>query len=485
MPMRRLLTLLLTIAAVTGCATKAKPVSPPVASVAAPPAVDVAALMRHGCFRCLEQAMAAATGEQAFEVAALLTWRAKELGLPYDAYLEKARALAPDDPAFAVYLQILEGAPVEPLSGERYSGRDGAFASATRTGSPGAPGRLAPVNERARGWRDGLATAPGSPMLRGYAMLLANCTARVFGDTGVPAADAVMVDGEAPLLRYRAGLCGDGTDLRRLREEDPDFVDADFLLGRLALGGRAPELDEALRRIQAVAAAFPESPAVMTVLGIVYEQREEWAEAFAAFDSVVTRAPEHRDALLGRTMALSHLGRNVEAVASATRMIELGSWFLGEAHYWRAWNEFQLQQYPLARTDADRAKSLMVNASVFVLSGLIEWNERRLPTAESELVEALKMDFGRCDAARYLGRIRTQRAELPEAIAAFKQAIQCFNLAITVRQRYIADVEAGTSTPATKARLIAGHQRAIAASIKDRDECTQNLAALEKTGGRS
>jgi len=250
----------------------------------------------------------------------------------------------------------------------------------------------------------------------------------------------------------------------------------------MALGTPPADLDEALRWMQSARAAFPASLAIATSLARVHDDREEWNDALTTYEAVIAALPQHRDALLGRTIALSHLARHDDAIASATRMIELGDWLLGEAYYWRAWNEFSLQQYPPAREDTDRAKSRMINASVFVLSGLVEWNLLRLPTAESELEEALKMDFGRCDAARYLGRVRVQRNKAPEALAAFKQAIQCFDLSITVRRKIIADLQAGTGTDATKARLIAGHQRAIDSSTADRDECQRNMAALEKRG---
>ena len=54
--------------------------------------VDVAGLITRGCFRCLERALAAAEGETRFEVAALLTLRAKELGIPYVGYRQAAQA---------------------------------------------------------------------------------------------------------------------------------------------------------------------------------------------------------------------------------------------------------------------------------------------------------------------------------------------------------------------------------------------------------
>jgi tetratricopeptide (TPR) repeat protein len=292
-----------------------------------------------------------------------------------------------------------------------------------------------------------------------------------------------VADDDSPLLRYRAGMCERLPErLRAFRDGDPEFVDADFTLARYAMAARPTELDEALRRLQSAHQAFPESLAAATALGGVREEREEWTEALEQYDGVLAQLPNHRDALLGRITSLSRLKRHDDAIAAATKMIELGSWFIGEAHYWRAWNLFSTQKYSDARIDADRAKSLMVNAAVFVLSGLIEWNERRLPTAEEEFESALKMDFGRCDAAQYLGRVRVQRNRVPEAMAAFQQAIQCFDLSVTLRRKLIEDVQAGPGTEATKARLTAGHERAIADAIEDREECRQNLTALEQRG---
>ena len=472
----RCLLILCVCAAVASCANRKPIVSPPAASTAAVPVVDVAAVVRHGCYHCLERALAAAQGEQAFEVAALLTLRAKELGLPYDDYRKRAGVAAPADPAFAIYLEVIDAAPVDLLTGERYL-REPPAPRIDRDAN-GVPIRPPSMADRAVGWREALKTGPGSDIFRRYLDIAIGCSI-----TQPAPAELTPAEHDVPLLRYRMGLCGrQPEDFRRFRDGDPEFVDADVTLGRIALNTAPVDLDEALRWMQSAHAAFPESPSIATLLGHVYDEREEWTQALATYDSLVAVMPLHREALLGRTIALSHLGRNQEAMATATRMIELGSWLIGEAYYWRAWNEFAIQQYQVAREDTDRAKARMINASVFVLSGLVEWNLLQLPTAESELEEALKMDFGRCDAARYLGRVRMQRNKPPEAIAAFRQAIQCFDLAISVRQTLIANIQAGAGSEATKARLIAGHQRAIDSSLADRAECQQNMANLEKRG---
>jgi tetratricopeptide (TPR) repeat protein len=470
------------ILATAGCAPR-RSVTPPIAAAPSPavPPVDVTGLMQHGCFRCLERALDAATGEQAFEVATLLTLRAKELGLPSDEYRSRAAAAAPPDPAFATYLLAVDAIPADALSGERYL-RDPAPPIRFERDASGAPVRQPSPAERATGWRDALRSGPGSATFRRYLDIALGCTL-VPRTADTPAPVLTPAEREVPILRYRIGLCGtDVADFRAFRAADREFVDGDFPLAKIALNSQPADLDEALRLMQSAHAAFPTSMAITTSLGAVYDQREEWGNALTTYEAAIVLMPRHRDALLGRTVALSHLARHDEAIASATQMIELGDWLVGEAYYWRAWNAFARQQYPAARDDTDRTKSRMVNAAVFVLSGLVEWNLLRLPTAESEFEEALKMDFGRCDAARFLGRVRVQRNKVPEALAAFQQAIQCFDLSITVRQKLVADIQAGGGSEATKARLTAGHQRAIASAMADRDECRQNVAALEKRG---
>src|SRR6185312_3816971 len=111
---------------------------------------------------------------------------------------------------------------------------------------------------------------------------------------------------------------------------------------------------------------------------------------------------------------------------------------VGEAYYWRGWNQLRLEQHEAARGDADRAKTLMSNAAVFVLSGVIEWRLQRLDTAEKEFESAITIDFGECEAALDLGIVRDERRRQPESLAAFKQARQCYDLSIALRREAIA-----------------------------------------------
>jgi tetratricopeptide (TPR) repeat protein len=286
-----------------------------------------------------------------------------------------------------------------------------------------------------------------------------------------------------PLLLYRAGLCG-GAEFEQVtavRAADPEFVDADLELGRRAVQNRVPpDVVEGLARLRSARTAFPESPVVPATMGELHQSREEWPEALEQFEATLAIVPTHRDALLGKTISLSQLDRYEEALAAADRLIELGNWFIGPAYFWKAWNEYQLNRIAAARADADRAQALMVNPALSVLSGMIEWKEKRLPSAEAEFQRAAEQDRNQCDAAFYLGSVRWERRMWAGSLAAFEHAQQCFELSVAARREMIARLSPDAATAAVNARQIAAQVEAIALAEKRRAEAAQNVASLRK-----
>ncbi len=460
-----------TVALAAGCASR----RPAAADLTpAPPAVDdVAALIARGCYHCLEQAYERAQARgaraEAFESAALLVLRSKELGLPFDQWRTRARGLAADGEA--LYVAILDAIPPDRFSEERYT----QFDLGVRTPRSSVPE-----------WRESLRSGPGSELFRAYLDISLVCSFGRLGETPQSFTGELDPIADSPLFQYAVGVC-DSTKAARLtalRAAQPDFVEADYALGRYLLEdptSRDPE--EGLRRLQSAAAAFPRSPAIATWIANTYRGWEEWAPALAAYDAALTLSPAHPDALIGRTIALSQLSRPQEGIEAATRVIEGGQWMMGEAYYWRAWNQLRLGNFALARADADLARTQMSNARVFVLSGVIEWRMRRLESAERDFQQAVTIDFGECEGAFDLGIVRDELGRLPESLAAFRQARQCNDLSITLRQEAIVKIETGPGTPTTRARDAARHQRALEELEERRDEIARAIDALEKAAG--
>jgi tetratricopeptide (TPR) repeat protein len=474
--MRKALLLCAVLVMVVGCAAR-RP-----ADVAAPTvplsADDFERLMRHGCYRCLEQAFAAAEARgaatQAFEAAALLVLRSKELGLPTEPWLGHARSRAATDPSLAPYLTMVEAIPTHAMSDDR----DALFDMRRRS--------LARSSLQA--WRDSLHSGATTSVFRLYLEVALICGFGTLTENDQSFTGQLDADVRAPIYQYRVGACDSahGERLKTLRAADAAYVDADFALGRYALDDPInPDQDEALRRLQSAYAAFPRSPAIGVTVGNVYRRWEEWSDALTAYDAVLARSPKHPEALIGRVISLSHLMRPEEAIQTASTLIDEGQWHLGEAHYWRAWNHLRLAEHELARDDADRAKTLMSNAAVFVLSGVIEWRLRRLDTAEKEFESAISIDYGECEAALDLGIVRDERRTFAESLAAFQQARQCYDLSIALRREAIAKVQAGPGTESGKAREAARHERELADLQSRREEALRAIAVLDGGNGKS
>jgi tetratricopeptide (TPR) repeat protein len=457
-----------------GCAKTQKPEV--AARPSTPVADDATRLIRHGCYRCLEQAFANADARgattQAFEAAALLVMRSKELGLSAEPWLTRARTLATADVTLAPYLTMVEAIPPHAMSDDRDALFDVRGRTQARASLPA--------------WRESLHSGPTSNVFRMYLDIALICGFGTLKENEQSFTGPLDADVQAPVYQYRIGICDSahGDRLKTLRAGDAEFADADFALGRYALDDPiAPDQEGGLKQLQSALAAFPRSPVIAVTIGNVYRRWEEWSDALAAYDGALAVSPNHPEALIGRAISLSRLERSHEAIETTTKVIDAGQWHLGEAYYWRAWNLLRLEQHVRARSDADRAKTLMANAAVYVLSGVVEWRLRRLDTAEKEFESAIAIDFGECEAALDLGVVRDERRKQAQALAAFQQARQCYELSIALRREAIARVQAGPGTDATKARDTARHRRELADLEGRREEALRAIALLE--GGKN
>lgn len=468
-----------------GCAARKATAPAPAVPM---PTADIERLIDRGCFRCLEQALTLARqrglSSLAFESATLLALRAGELGMPGEEWLMQARELAapivaPSAPWWpgsnlTTYLEMVTAVPPDPLSGHRDD-------LLVETQARNRARSMLPM------WQEFLRTDTAPAALRHYLELTLECSVDTSRERGDAVAALVASLPDVPLLHYRAGICSarftrdNVATLTSLQHADPEFVDVDYPMGKYALANpEAPDQEEALRRFQSAAAAFPSSAAIAVSIGNLYQTWEEWKESLTAYDRALTLVPSHPDALLGRTISLSNLEQHQAAIDAATRLIDGGQWFLGQAFYWRAWNHYNLGNNAAARSDADRTRTLMVNSAVFLLSGLIEWKGPRLPSAETEFEQSVAMDFGQCLGALYLGGVRVEQSKVPEAIAAMQQARQCYDLSIAVHRASIEKINAGAGTPATKARGVAREERLIADAQRRREQAMKTIDALQR-----
>jgi len=304
--MRKVLVLFAACVMLAGCGAR-RPASAPTPT-ASSSADDAERLIRQGCYRCLEQAFAGAEKRgartQAFEAAALLVLRSKELGLPTEPWLGHARSRAAADPSLTPYLTMVEAIPPHAMSDDR----DVLFDVRSRS----------QARSSLQAWRDSLRSGATSNVFRLYLDVALICGFGTLKETDQSFTGQLDEDVRAPIYQYRVGACDSahGERLRTLRAADAAYVDADFALGRYALDDAVnPDQDEAVRRLRSAYAAFPQSPAIGVTLGNVYRRWEEWSDALTACCRVA-RAATNRT-----------LPRNTSAGLAPLRPVALRSWY--------------------------------------------------------------------------------------------------------------------------------------------------------------
>ena len=265
-------------------------------------------------------------------------------------------------------------------------------------------------------------------------------------------------------------------ELEALLALDPEFSEIHFYFGEVALlGGK---LLTAERHYLAVHERIPESLSVLISLAKVAFQMEETENCLGYNEKALVLLPTYRDALLGQGLCLGYLGRNDEALAVLSRLLELGTYYVGEAHYWTARNLNEIGRLEEARRAIDSAKIFLIGVSdVTALSGIIAYRQGRLDDAEKDLRASLDIEPSNSDAAYYLGRLYADRKDWLNSGIYFAGA--AFSLEEKERgmEKKIEEIEASEMTPERKARLVVKKRVQILSVQATKATCQYNGAA--------
>ena len=374
--------------------------------------------LRDGCYSCLKEALAIYERQKhaqgAFDAALLIAIRDKELGIPHESAMEYARQLvtpASQPVLAAAELIIGETSGLDPIQRAALTGR----------------GR--PPIETDNAVRRALDLSFGKDLVATYAALAIDCESqRLIESVDVKALLATYEN--VPLMRFRVARCGRpalSAPLIALRAGDPRWTDTLLWEARHALTGSLNiDLSKVIQLFGEARAAFPNSLAIAMGSAHGNMSAEEYAAALEAFDSVLAAFPEHRDAMIGRVQALSYLMRHPDAVTAATRVLDLGTWHIGDAYYWRAWNRYHLKEYETAWADVENALKGVSNSGAYMLAGLIAYARTELPTAVQRFDRAFEINPSACDAVWMSGLVSIDLQQLATAAPKFTRAMTCF-----------------------------------------------------------
>ncbi|MEN6561217.1 MAG: hypothetical protein ABFD52_10620 [Acidobacteriota bacterium] len=413
----------------------------------------------------------AGVAERYVRTSIALGLRKKDLGvLDADPVPEFGTLIAaePGLARYAPWLELLAGLPCK-IKGN--SGID-------RIGGRSLDAQLDWIRERVPGIDRELESASPADDL---AAALRLALRREFGFGFADKLDAAAVRSLHPgsrLLAFEAavGAKARTVELEALLALDPAFTEIHYYLGEDALA--AGSLLAAEEHYRAVLEAIPDSPSVLISLAKVSFQMEEFETCLEWNDKALALLPAYRDALLGKGLALGCLGRSEEALAALGRLLELGTYEMGEGNFWTAWNLRQLDRLEEAHRSIEAARVFLVGvAGVETLSGIVAYEQGRLNDAERDLRRALDLDPSENDAAYHLGRLYADRRQWLDSGVYFAGAAMILEDREKGLEARIAEIAASGMSAERKARLTARKQAQIAAVRATKATCQYNGAA--------
>jgi tetratricopeptide (TPR) repeat protein len=448
------------------CAHRAAPAAAPPARTPAQRLASADALVRDGCLECLLDAFgeyellrtlsyardAATIG--AVRSAALVARRQRELGMVDEGYLQRARSLLADAANAPAWLQtVLDVVDALPSSG-------GGVIRTPTSDLDLARQRLMRINFDA--WRLRLREAAAIDEAAAYMWLSFACSASEMRDQTVDQLfEPVAPFTATPLIAQKRATCRNFVPerLRDLLAANPRFKEVHYWLGLVAVGDR--KLNEADRLFEDAYAWRRQWPTVTESIANVAMTAEEFQRSLAYYERTLDLEPHAVDAMLGRVRALTYLGRNVDAIEMTDRLIA-ERWFVGDARYWRALNESELERNDEAWVDVEEAAKLLINADVPKLAGLIAYRRHELDVSRAKFTLAHARNQNDCETAFYLGVVAAEMRDWGPTVDTLVAAAACLQVNEESYLKEIATFEASDDPPARRAAKIARRQQYIA-----------------------
>ena len=451
-------------------ASACSPKTLPAATVTSPPTpaqrlASADALVRAGCLDCLIAAYGeydllrgfafanSAATAGAVRAAALVARRQRELGMVDEGYGQRARALVAGAPNLPNWLPtLLDVVDVLPAS-------SGGITRTPTTDIDLERSRVLRVNRDA--WTARLRELAPIDELGAYVWLAFTCGATETRDLSLDQLfEPVAPFRDAPLIALKRATCRgvEPEPLRSLLAADSRFVEIVYYLGLSALGER--KLDDADRRFEEAYAWRQQWPTVTQAIANVAMTTEEFERSLTFYNRTLELEPQAVDARLGKIRALTYLGKNEDAIATADQLIAQ-QWFVGDARYWRALNESELERWDEGWTDIEAAAKLLLNADVPKLAGLIAYRREQLEVSRAKFELAHTRNATDCETTFYLGVVHAEMRAWGPTAEFLVNAASCLEGNEVAYQKEIASIEASNDPPARKAGKIARRQQYI------------------------
>lgn len=375
--------------------------------------------------------------------ALLLALREKEIGIWNRTYIDKAFLVIKENPSLAAY--------------ELY-------ANIVASVWPKAKGAMRDIGSIVSSWpstenlskaQNELKTKWPADEFAAYIFAMLSCSYPYLLQEKKDPAEILPFFPESPLLKFKSATCLQPVPerLEELIRVDPEFYEAHYFLGEAALA--RGKLLEAEQHYLKAWEGIAESAQIPITVASIYFATEELDRSIEFYDKTLALAPEYREAMLGKAICLSLLGKHDEAMSILANLISLGYLLMGESHYWMAWNLHGLKRLGEAAENIEQSKGrLPTDTNVFALAGTISFERGDIAAAENNFQEALKYNPANTDALYSLGNLYAQKKDWLGSGAYFEKAAGAFAAAQGQIRERMSRIEQSNLAPERKDKLL-------------------------------
>ena len=172
---------------------------------------------------------------------------------------------------------------------------------------------------------------------------------------------------------------------------------------------------------------------------------------------------------------MTYLGRYEQSIAVVDQLLA-ERWYVGDARYWRALNEFQLGRLDEAWSDIEESARLLFNALVPKLAGLIAHRRQQPDVARAKFQESRERDPDDCETGFFLGVVLADQRAWSQSADVFVATGTCLETGMGALTRQIERIRASSDSPERQARQIARRERQLAEARRMLAQSTFNTA---------
>lgn len=212
----------------------------------------------------------------------------------------------------------------------------------------------------------------------------------------------------------------------KVLEKYPNFAEISLLKGNKLF--KDSKLKAAGKYYREVLDKIPDYTKAMVGMGNIYFLTvQDYKTAISYYDSVLELDGLQPVALFGKGASLHRLSRYDESDAVFDFMLENQHHYLGEAYYYKAYNQHHQGKMDKARELIDKAKRLLPRSGeVLYLSGLLYYREKLYKKSLNDFYDCLyDRDYSPCFPLHYIGMIRMKKQNW-KFLDNFRESIACF-----------------------------------------------------------